>query len=137
MEMGAQMSYTCAPYLLDSKPSLGEQVVWAESNAVVYANSVLGARTLKYPDYLDICIALTGRAPNVGSHRDEGRLAPLRIDVALPAGHAFWNHPKIAITPHTSARTLREDSLAQMIAKLQALARGEPLTGVVEGSRGY
>lgn len=87
MEMGAQMSYTCAPYLLDSKPSLGEQVVWAESNAVVYANSVLGARTLKYPDYLDICIALTGRAPNVGSHRDEGRLATLRIDVELPAGH--------------------------------------------------
>ncbi|MBG6288325.1 aconitase family protein [Pseudomonas nitroreducens] len=87
MEMGAQMSYTCAPYLLDSKPSLGEQVVWAESNAVVYANSVLGARTLKYPDYLDICIALTGRAPNVGSHRDEGRLAVLRIDVELPADH--------------------------------------------------
>lgn len=87
MEMGAQMSYTCAPYLLDSKPSLGEQVVWAESNAVVYANSVLGARTLKYPDYLDICIALTGRAPNVGSHRDEGRLATLRIDVELPADH--------------------------------------------------
>lgn len=87
MEMGAQMSYTCAPYLLDSKPNLGEQVVWAESNAVVYANSVLGARTLKYPDYLDICIALTGRAPNVGSHRDEGRLATLRIDVELPAEH--------------------------------------------------
>lgn len=87
MEMGAQMSYTCAPYLLDSRPSLGEQVVWAESNAVVYANSVLGARTLKYPDYLDICIALTGRAPNVGSHRDEGRLATLRIDVELPAEH--------------------------------------------------
>jgi predicted aconitase len=62
-------------------------VVWAESNAVVYANSVLGARTLKYPDYLDICIALTGRAPNVGSHRDEGRLATLRIDVELPAAH--------------------------------------------------
>ncbi len=87
MAMGAQLSYTCAPYLLDSKPRLGEQVVWAESNAVVYANSVLGARTLKYPDYLDICIALTGRAPNVGSHRDEGRLATLRIDVELPAEH--------------------------------------------------
>ncbi|WP_259759169.1 cis-3-hydroxy-L-proline dehydratase [Pseudomonas sp. GCEP-101] len=87
MAMGAQLSYTCAPYLLHSKPGLGEQVVWAESNAVVYANSVLGARTLKYPDYLDICIALTGRAPNVGCHRDEGRLATLRIDVELPAEH--------------------------------------------------
>lgn len=87
MEMGAQLSYTCAPYLLDTAPGLGEQIVWAESNAVVYANSVLGARTLKYPDYLDICIALTGRAPNVGSHRDEGRLATLRVDVELPASH--------------------------------------------------
>lgn len=87
MAMGAHLSYTCAPYLLDSAPGLGEQVVWAESNAVVYANSVLGARTLKYPDYLDICIALSGRAPNVGSHRDDGRRATLRIDVELPADH--------------------------------------------------
>src|SRR5690606_15440457 len=47
VEMGARASFTCAPYLLDSAPRLGEQIVWAESNAVVYANSVLGARTLK------------------------------------------------------------------------------------------
>ena len=69
MAMGAQLSFTCAPYLLDSAPKAGEQIVWAESNAVVYANSVLGARTLKYPDYLDICIALTGRAPLIGCMR--------------------------------------------------------------------
>jgi predicted aconitase len=60
------------------------QIVWAESNAVVFANSVLGARTQKYPDYLDICIALTGRAPFVGCHRDEGRVATLRIDLESP-----------------------------------------------------
>ena len=92
MAMGAALSYTCAPYLLDSKPSLGEQVVWAESNAVVYANSVLGARTLKYPDYLDICIALTGRAPRSGSHLDEGRHARLLIEVETPqdADDSFW-----------------------------------------------
>lgn len=83
MAMGAQLSFTCAPYLLDSAPGEGEQIVWAESNAVVYANSVLGARTLKYPDYLDICIALTGRAPKVGCHLDEQRKAALRIE--LPA----------------------------------------------------
>jgi len=81
MAMGAQLSFTCAPYLLDSAPAEGEQIVWAESNAVVYANSVLGARTLKYPDYLDICIALTGRAPNVGCHQDEHRLASLQIEL--------------------------------------------------------
>lgn len=83
MAMGAQLSFTCAPYLLDSAPKAGEQIVWAESNAVVYANSVLGARTLKYPDYLDICIALTGRAPLIGCHLDAQRKAGLQIE--LPA----------------------------------------------------
>ncbi|OBR46302.1 hypothetical protein A6456_29705 [Paraburkholderia tropica] len=86
LAMGARVSFTCAPYLLDSKPQFGEQIVWAESNAVAYANSVLGARTLKYPDYLDICIALTGRAPFVGSHATDGRRATLRVDVQKPVG---------------------------------------------------
>ena len=86
MAMGAQMSFTCAPYLLDSAPTAGEQVVWAESNAVVYANSVLGARTQKYPDYLDICIALTGRAPLTGCHLEQGRRATLLVEVPAPAG---------------------------------------------------
>lgn len=81
MAMGAQLSFTCAPYLLDSAPAAGEQVVWAESNAVVFANSVLAARTQKYPDFLDICIALTGRAPLSGCHLDAGRLATLQINV--------------------------------------------------------
>lgn len=85
VEMGACASFTCAPYLLDSAPKAGEQVVWAESNAVVYANSVLSARTLKYPDFLDICIALTGRAPLVGCHLADQRHATLRID--LPPLH--------------------------------------------------
>jgi predicted aconitase/predicted aconitase with swiveling domain len=81
LDMGAKVSFTCAPYLLDSAPKAGEQIVWAESNAVVYANSVLGARTLKYPDYLDICIALTGRAPLTGCHLDLQRHATLRIEL--------------------------------------------------------
>ena len=83
MAMGAHLSFTCAPYLLDSAPAMGEQVVWAESNAVVYANSVLGARTLKYPDYLDICIALTGRAPLIGCHLQARRQAQLVVDVPV------------------------------------------------------
>ncbi|WP_159917369.1 glyoxylate/hydroxypyruvate reductase A [Pantoea sp. 18069] len=72
---------------------------------------------------------------------DAGHLAGATLDVfrtePLPADHALRHHPRIRLTPHTSARTLREDSLAQMVAKLQALARGESLSGVVEGSRGY
>jgi len=92
LAMGAQPSFTCAPYLLESAPRFGEQVGWAESNAVVYANSVIGARTMKYPDYLDICIALTGRAPLAGCHLDAGRRATLALEVEMPAGadDAFW-----------------------------------------------
>jgi len=86
VDMGAQASYTCAPYLLDTAPLAGEHIVWAESNAVVYANSVLGAYTAKYADFLDICIALTGRAPKAGCHLPGNRYATLRIDVPAPQG---------------------------------------------------
>ena len=81
VEMGARPTFTCAPYLLDTAPKMGEQVAWAESNAVVYANSVLGARTMKYPDFLDICIALTGRAPLAGPHIDNNRKAGLAFHI--------------------------------------------------------
>lgn len=92
LAMGAKLSFTCAPYLLDSAPSMGEQIVWAESNAVVYANSVLGARTQKYADFMDVCIALTGRAPKVGSHMDSGRLPNLVLTVEPPktVNDAYW-----------------------------------------------
>jgi len=83
VRMGAHPTYTCAPYLLESAPSFGDHIGWAESNAVVYANSILGARTMKYPDFLDICIALTGRAPMAGCHTDAGRTATVRV--GLPA----------------------------------------------------
>lgn len=81
MSMGAQISFTCAPYLLDTAPKRGEQIGWAESNAVVFANSVLGARTQKYPDFLDVCIALTGRAPLSGCHRDRDRMPTLLVEL--------------------------------------------------------
>ncbi|MBP2295513.1 cis-3-hydroxy-L-proline dehydratase [Azospirillum rugosum] len=83
--MGAQPTFTCAPYQLESAPGRGDQIVWAESNAVVYANSVLGARTMKYPDYLDLCVALTGRAPLSGCHVEGNRRATVRIDVPFRA----------------------------------------------------
>jgi len=90
--LGASPTFTCAPYLRDSVPTLGEQIAWAESNAIAYANSVLGARTMKYPDYLDLCIALTGRAPAAGCHLVAGRRPTLRIEVAPPRDidDAFW-----------------------------------------------
>lgn len=90
--MGARPSFTCAPYLLDSTPKAGEIIAWAESNAVIYANSVLAARTVKHPDFLDLCIALTGRAPRSGVYLDAMRAARHVIHVDLPPGHddALW-----------------------------------------------
>ncbi|MDW9981564.1 DUF521 domain-containing protein [Sinorhizobium meliloti] len=92
VRMGCRPTFTCSPYLLDSAPGAGEAVAWAESNAVIFANSVLGARTAKHPDFLDLCIALTGRAPLSGVYLDEHRKARRIIDVELPAGadDAFW-----------------------------------------------
>jgi predicted aconitase len=60
---------------LPERPRLGEHVAWAESNAIVFANSVLGARTGRYGDFIDICCAITGRAPAAGLHLDRERLA--------------------------------------------------------------
>ena len=72
---------------------------------------------------------------------DSGHLAGATLDVfrtePLPAGHPFWRHPKITITPHTSARTLREETVAQIAGKLLAFERGEPIAGVVDRQRGY
>lgn len=90
--MGCRPSFTCAPYLLADPPQLGEAIAWAESNAVIYANSVLGARTPKHADFLDLCMAVTGRAPLSGVYLDAGRKARRILDVELPAGadDAFW-----------------------------------------------
>jgi predicted aconitase len=71
--MGCRPTWTCAPYQLEERPRLGEQIAWAESNAIVFANSVLGARTNRYGDFMDICAAITGRVPLSGMHTDEGR----------------------------------------------------------------
>ncbi|MCA1442545.1 DUF521 domain-containing protein [Ensifer sp. IC4062] len=92
VRMGCRPTFTCSPYLLDSAPRAGESIAWAESNAVIFANSVLGARTAKHPDFLDLCIALTGRAPHSGVYLDEHRRARRVIDVELPedVDDAFW-----------------------------------------------
>ncbi|KAJ5083002.1 Aconitase/3-isopropylmalate dehydratase large subunit alpha/beta/alpha subdomain 1/3 [Penicillium argentinense] len=84
VEMGARPTFTCAPYLLESAPQLGENIMWAESNAVVFANSVLGARTIKCPDYLDVCVALTGRSFKAGSLISENRKAQVEIHFECP-----------------------------------------------------
>ena len=75
--MGTIPTWTCAPYQTGMRPSFGQQVAWGESNAIVFANSVLGARTERYPDLFDICCAITGRAPAIGLHLTEHRAGEL------------------------------------------------------------
>jgi len=72
---------------------------------------------------------------------DEGHLAGAMLDVfrdePLPGAHAFWHHPKVTVTPHVSAATLIDESVAQIVAKIRRLEVGLPVTGVVERGRGY
>jgi glyoxylate/hydroxypyruvate reductase A len=72
---------------------------------------------------------------------DSGHLAGATLDVfrtePLPADHAFWHHPRITVTPHTSAVTLVADSIAQVAAKIREIEQGRPVTGVVDRARGY
>jgi len=83
--LGCAPSWTCAPYQAGHRPALGQHVAWGESNAVAFANSVLGARTERYGDLLDICAALTGRAPEIGLHLDANRRATVVIDTSAIA----------------------------------------------------
>ena len=78
--LGAQPTFTCAPYQVGHEPKVGEQVAWGESNAIAFVNSVLGARTERYGDFLDACCALTARAPFYGLHVEENRKATVVVD---------------------------------------------------------
>ena len=79
--LGCQPSFTCAPYQTRFRPSFGEQIAWGESNAIVFANSVIGARTNRYGDFIDLCCAMTGRAPAWGLHLDEPRLGRVLFEM--------------------------------------------------------
>jgi hypothetical protein len=84
--MGAVPTWTCAPYQTRMRPAFGQQIAWGESNAIAFANSVIGARTERYPDLLDICCAITGRVPAIGLHLAENRAGQLLLTLAdVPA----------------------------------------------------
>ena len=82
VSLGCKPTWTCAPYQAGHRPAVGAQVAWGESNAIAFVNSVLGARTERYGDFLDACCALTGRAPYYGLHRDEARRARVVVDLS-------------------------------------------------------
>ena len=80
--MGCRPTWTCAPYQLKDRPVFGEQIAWAESNAIVFVNSVIGARTDRYGDFIDICAAITGKVPEHGLHISENRRGEVVFDVS-------------------------------------------------------
>jgi predicted aconitase len=85
-KMGCRPTWTCAPYQVELTPKFGQQIAWGESSAIVFANSVLGARTARYPDLMDICAAITGRVPETSLHLTENRAGQLILDLAdIPA----------------------------------------------------
>ena len=89
LTMGAIPSWTCAPYQDGILPKSGSMVAWSESNAIVFANSVLGARTNRTGDLVDICCALTGRAPKTGLYQNENRLAEIHVTFDNMPAEAF------------------------------------------------
>lgn len=82
LALGCESSFTCAPYQLSKRPKLGQQIAWAESNAIVFANSVLGARTNRYGDFMDLCAAITGRVPFAGLHVEANRVGQVLFRVS-------------------------------------------------------
>jgi hypothetical protein len=93
--LGCRTTWTCAPYQAGHRPPLGCDVAWGESNAVAFCNSVLGARTNRYGDFLDIACAIAGRAPRYGLHVAQNRRATVLVDTSaisetLKSAEAFW-----------------------------------------------
>jgi len=115
-DMGCIPTWTCAPYQSYLTPRFGQQIAWGESNAICYANSVLGARTNRYGDYIDICAAITGRVPKCGLHLKQNRKGQilLRLAPALSceskSGGIIRSNAFYAILGHLIG-TLAEDKI--------------------------
>ncbi|MAK00656.1 MAG: hypothetical protein CMM13_08245 [Rhodospirillaceae bacterium] len=114
-EMGCVPTWTCAPYQAGARPSFGQQVAWGESNAVAFTNSILGARTNRYGDFLDIACAISARAPYYGLHRSENRTAKLMLDVS-----------------NLSNKLLQEDAFFPVLGSMVGKLTGETVS-VVHG----
>jgi predicted aconitase len=135
-QLGCAPTWTCAPYQLASRPRFGEQVAWAESNAVVFVNSVLGARSNRYGDFIDISCAITGRAPASGLHLDEGRRATIEIWIEDDVSkESDWVYPILGCVvgeiAGSSVVLLRGLPAGLSEDRLKALGAGAATTGSV------
>ncbi|MGA9848656.1 MAG: aconitase X catalytic domain-containing protein [Roseiarcus sp.] len=124
VDLGCAPTFTCAPYQTLFRPRFGAQIAWGESNAIVFANSVIGARTNRYGDFIDLCCAMTGRAPEYGLHLTENRLARAIVHVdAAPHG---WDAERVCVSVgHTIGQ--RCGSLVPAIFGLPADANEDDL----------
>jgi predicted aconitase len=107
--LGCAPTWTCAPYQAGHRPGFGKHVAWAESNAVVFVNSVLGARTNRYGDFMDICCAITGFAPMTGLHLAENRFASVVVDTAQLPGTLKQQDAFYAVLGSWLGRTVGTD----------------------------
>jgi predicted aconitase len=138
--LGCQPTYTCAPYQLAfARPAFGEQVAWAESNAIVFCNSVLGARTERYGDFADIACAITGRVPDAGLHQTDGRRAVLLlrmapdVSAALLDDAAFYPVLGIVLGRRAGSRVAAIDGLPPGVSedRLKAIGAAAASSGAV------
>ena len=136
--LGCTPSWTCAPYQAGHRPAQGTHVAWGESNAIAFVNSVLGARSDRYGDFLDVCCALAGRAPEAGLHRDENRRATILVDAAglpraLVEDEAFWPVLGAWLGRSVGAEIAAIDGLPREIDedRLKALGAAAASTGAV------
>ncbi len=86
--MGILTTCSCTPYLFGNLPRFGEHIAWAESSAVCYANSVLGARTNREGGPSALAAALTGYTPEYGMHLDANRIPGVHVQVTAPLSSA-------------------------------------------------
>ena len=136
--LGCRPTWTCAPYQAGHRPGVGQHVDWGESNAVAFCNSVLGARTNRYGDFLDICAAICGRAPYAGLHLAENRLASAVLDTsaispALKNTDAFYPVLGSLLGREVGATVAVIDGLPSGVSedRLKALGAAAASTGAV------
>ena len=125
IDMGCVPTFTCAPYQGYLTPRFGQQIAWAESNAIVYANSVLGARTNRYGDFVDICAAIAGRVPRHGLHLKQNRKGQILLRLVDIHPAIFREDASYSILGHLIG-SLVEDKIP-VIQGLPADASGDQL----------
>ncbi|MHB8667786.1 MAG: aconitase X catalytic domain-containing protein [Burkholderiales bacterium] len=91
-QLGVIPTWTCTPYTTFNVPKFGEDLGWSESSAVVFANSVIGARTNRLAAYVDVCAALIGRVPRFGLHLPECRRGEVLFELSADLSAKFEDH---------------------------------------------